>query len=803
MNRILHLCEDLSLTCEPFSSETEEVVPQQVIDKVFEVLSFAVEYCARGLFKLIGPINSSDGYYLERTFFWDIVLCYHMCLVAKVRLSEMRANQSAERPVPWQNIVDLFQDLWSPAGIHAYYPDFRFQCLYTTGRLFQLRNLFYLDYGVISKSTTDVFMQVIESFTPKKYQFTRSGGISEEYIRNDHESMAIPFLVAVIVFFRIGLYYQCTVCIQDDEEYELMIDLYARRYKLHSQNPICKMYLEYVIQFFTKINPGMSVVAVNEFIMRNFYFSNSNLDAMNIPYRTCRVQIFTVCDAWRNKRFRKADISGIMLLMQFIKSQMAFHREVIQCPVNFFMMVFHRNTLAAEIEPLATKRRSAQQKVSAALTKPTEVAEADGDQDPEPAEIVKSPDDPDEADKVLQNNITTNPMNDLAQRAILGKRSVKSMLCNTPLQGDQVPLGQGDGVKVQKKKNRSSVSFFLDSAAAKESKAANEFANNVLTGEVTQKPASSSVNLSWFSFLVRSTAIFDNAAAIGAIMSSPRLLPHEKAVMRITGLYGQPARRFLASWRFAVLVGHPMGMTAEDECMLLIVLHDFCKQLGPSTLLNAVRKACLSRPIIPYIALLWKRFTSYTWAPISSQEAIAQHKAITRRLGVFEIPQVTNLEYLLYCPVCGFVRTIYNSAMKIDSTEELRVVDGHKVMGFSGVKVYMLPLNAIEVMCARTGLLVSTICQGTRCLYVPTRYRIVYRAEQSQQWRVCGYCGILSMRDCESYFALYHPKFGELCSHCSLKYSRVKLKKDDTVFQYQSIRMNEYPGFEDVLKGEV
>jgi hypothetical protein len=850
LNQVIKVCSRYTADAEfdasvpEFDLATADINNRAVVKQVFAVVSASVKWCARVLFALIQRVCRNEGYYLERIFFWDILMCYHMAQLMSLRIAELPPElQLLDPPKAFVGLTDLFADLWSPRGVMLYYPDFRYQCLYTVGRLFQLRGLFYLDYGVVSKNTEDVLMQVIETFVPKKYQFTRSGDITEEYIRGDVDSMAIPFLVSVIAFFRIGLYYQCSICVQDNDEYVRMLDLFARRHMLHSDLPVAKKYLDYVVQFFTRINPGMSVVAVNEYIMRNYYFCNASLDAMNLPYRNCRIQIYTVCDSWRHRVARGLNVEQFVLMMYFIKSQMPFHREAMQVPVDIFMMIFHRNTLEIGNPVYGTKNKPSlpvdqeqtennlkrkadpnehvleDETVKKESTIKTEQSECE--EMPEPARIMIDHRDQDEADRVMDMTSSSSGLRgDLARRAILGKRSVKqsataSVGSSTPGPHDGSPSsglpsvlkpgGGEQGDRQYKKKNRSSVSSLL---ASRDEQEENErFADEVI--KITEEPelgktrnGYSGLNTEWFSFLVRTTALYDQAANIGAIMTHKQLLPHEEQVLEITGLIGQPARRFISAWRFAVLVGYPMGMNAEDECMLLVVLHDFCKQLGPSTLLNAVRKACVTRPIISYIALLWKRLTNFTWAPISSQDALIQRKAIAERLQAFEIPEVTTLEYLLYCPVCGFVRTIHNTAMKIDSNEEMRVVDSHKVMGFTAVKVYMLPWTA-EAMCARTGLAVSSICQGTRCLYVPMRYRVVYRTEQSQQWRVCGCCGILSMRDAETYFALTHPTFGELCSFCSIKFSRSKPCKDNTVFNYKYISRHEAFGLSDGLKGDV
>jgi len=802
INRVAEFCGITHpVTGHPINIKGKDIVDPELKDVVVHVLTKAVDWCACVLFDLIKSITQAESYFIERVTFWNILMCYNMCVLAKVRFHEVLQTDDYTA----EQLVNVLLQIWSIKAIMKDYPDFRFQCPYTIGRLFQLRSLFYHDYGVNGKVSDDIFMQLVRSFTPQKYQFERSCGITERLIREDHDSMAIPFLVSVIVFFKIGLYYQSTICAEDDWEYGQLIDLYSRRYKLHSKAAVFTRYLDYVVSFFTSSNFGMAVVATNEYITRNFFFNNGMLDQINPCYRICRLQVETVCDAWRKKRCRGSGVADVIRTMQFLRSQMAFHREAMQNPVDFLMMVFHRNILKTEEGEDAddsgdNNKSKSRRKRKTPSTKPEPL----DNEEPEPFKIIVKPDDPDEMDRALKEDIESAGANSQMRLALLGKRSYKIGVIPRPSSStsdrDAPP---SNSILPQEKQNRSSVSLCLTKANLDRS---NEVFADLALGVISGPKFGAFVNYNgaqlnrdWFSFLVRSPSIYDHAAEIGAIMASQKVLPHEEEALRICNLTGQPARRFLSTWRFFVLMAWPMGMTADDEFMFLLALHDFCKQLGPSTLLLAARKACIVCPIISYVALLWKRFTNFTWGPLPTQIALVQHKSITRRLQIFNIPHVKNLEHLVFCPVCGLINTIHNGALKINSSDEVQVVDGQKVMGFTWVKVCMLPLKKVEAMCARVGLAVSKICQGTRVLYVPTRYRIVWRTEQNQQWRVCGCCGILSMRDCETWFALSHPLFGELCSSCSLKWSRVRHEKDKSVFQYEAIPFTMFPGLKQML----
>lgn len=267
-------------------------------------------------------------------------------------------------------------------------------------------------------------------------------------------------------------------------------------------------------------------------------------------------------------------------------------------------------------------------------------------------------------------------------------------------------------------------------------------------------------------FLFTSDCLLEHRAALVAFICHDQATEWETVVLSQLSVHAYQRRDFLMAWRFGVAIGLTIGMTKTDEAILLSLLIDFyCKRLGPSTIETAIKEACRASACIRTCAILWSNWISVVQVAVPLDVAREQNRALQTRMSAFfesEADYPENMDYLLYCPICGSIKSTINYAFRVGYKEPADIYHATDVMGFAKTSIRFR--KAKKVFCGRTGLATSASCRESECRYIPLCHRIVYKDRKA--FTVCPKCGI--GMTISSFYTLYHSKYWAMCSACSL-----------------------------------
>lgn len=763
-----------------------------LVAKVFED---ALDYCALVLRSLVQLVISNKAAGLERYLFEDIRMCWHMCILAKYRYNQWRTNANAlpsslvaslHSPaiasgrlslglssvgsIPTRSVrgdlllpssaetfiwfSSFFERYWTPKGICEHFPDERHDDGFTRARFYDEFSVLIND-GCEGKNAVngDDFRHFFDCMRPQKHQPKKGLDIIRDMLLSTADDSIVPLAITIQVFFSLGCYSDCTPAILPDHELEELLDLFARPRAISEfrYTPLEDFYVHeerYVV--------GM--MATKEYINAIFSVVMPAMTSMSPQLEVYCKEIRTVCEQWRNGKTVGYIEEDVFRRMVQLKSDMADYGAVLRFPCGFWWMVErkrkegkskHANkatTLPLLTDaPITTRRsrksRSAVSQLFAdtlasetARSFPLDIGRREIDCQVIGARKGVNP---------TQANLhqDTNPAQANLHQDINPTRDTLRQ-CTNPTRAN---LHQDSGCRdTSCIPMSSSFPIILPS-------------NHVLDVDSGLKQSH---------FLFSTDCLLEHRAALVAFICHEQTTVWESAVLVQLAVPAYQRRDFLMAWRFGVVIGLTIGMTPTDEAILLSLLIDFyCKRLGPSTIETAIKEACRASACIRACAVLWTSWVSVVQVSVPFDVASEQTRALQTRMSAFfeskeDYPD--NMDYLLWCPNCGSVKSTINYAFRLGHKEPSDIHHATDVMGFSKTSIRFR--KSKKVFCGRTGLATSASCRESECQYVPLCHRIVYKDRKA--FTICPKCGI--GMTISSFYTLYHSKYWAMCSACSL-----------------------------------
>lgn len=752
----------------------------------------ALQFCIDVFHSIVKRCIESESFHYDRYCFEDIRMCLNMCIVAQMtiqdRLQELAVKHEnraftdvhgnqIEHRLMLTDVIDIFKELWSYKSVWMY-PDARYDCLFTISRYRTM--IFRLEGSYTSSKkvpAADVLLWVIDSFNPKKHQPQKARRKFKDKICEDTTNrIIIPLLSTINAFFRFGVYMFSRPTLVATDADKACLWNYAHRYK--KGGPVD-------VDFFCNpLQYRVSMIAAKEYRLQIMMHVWNELERAFEWQKLYRVIITALADTYRHfncliPNHQSVDQSELKLndgaLQEF---------ALLEKYSDFIMskMATIRSMLRPGTLPLATiANRNSHQNLNAKAGIKGQLSDSGSDSDDSDEEVP-------EYDKEILDVVKVMFVRP-KRGTVQSKRNPKIKLSMT----DKHALSN------RKRAKKSSVSGLLIGDTA-------EYAAQIAVLQQPMKygplrsgayqilaqnleetnPQVHAVYIpgkydSLTHYLFISDAIYQAIAMIGAMMVNPKVLPHEQAVLNLLRIRPIHILNFLSVWRFSALVGYWLGMTREDEYLLLIFLADFyTDRLGPSTIANAAVLICNKSNVIHSIAYVWTRVTSFLWYPLSKDCCDAQMTAVAERVRSFNYTRDRPVfERLSTCTVCRAVLTVSNIGLSIGRADSLKMCDAKKVIGFAGTSIDLTSDG--KTTCSRQGLNVSQRCNLSPVVYVPLRCRRILRTELDEIWQLCGECGIPMQITRDEIYTVTHPQKGAMCCNCSTStYSVLKITREDS-----------------------